>query len=77
MSDTDGFTKGRWVRIVSGFMGAGREGVIVTDPGDVVTVEFMGPALLTRPDGPQMLHCFPYSRDELVLIEDAPAARNR
>lgn len=62
------FQSGDRVRMLSGFLGAGRTGTVISVRGDVHTVEFSGPRYLLDPHGEQEIKRLPYSAVELTLV---------
>lgn len=56
------------VRILTGIIGAGRDGTVTGIVGDVHTVEFTGPKIITEPDGPQETKRLPYAAAELSKL---------
>jgi hypothetical protein len=64
------FAVGDEVRIVSGFLGAGRVGVVQAVRGGVVDVEFIGPVYALAPDGEKETKRLPYAPHELRHADD-------
>ena len=60
------YQKGDRVRIISGFIGAGRTGTVTDVRGDVHTVEFTAPKLILDPNGEQESKRLPFASAELA-----------